>query len=193
MSASSAEAAPVLRTPRLCLRPLTAEDAPALAAIGALPEVGRMMFTLRMPFDVAAAEAWIARFPWTGRPGLRLGVEREGALVGAVSLGSDAEGPPSASYFLSPAVAGQGVATEAVAAFLDFVIGRFALPAVKAEVFTDNPASGRVLAKLGFRPAGEGQGRTPARPDPAPTRLLRLDRAGWDARCGAGPASRRPI
>ncbi len=168
----------MIATPRLRLRPLTVADAPALAAIGEVPEVGRMMCTLRAPFDAAAAADWIARFPRTGRPGLRLGIEREGKLIGAVSLGSDAEGPPSLSYFLAPAASGQGLASEAVQAFLDLVMPRFGLVAVLAEYFADNPASGKVLMKLGFRPTGRGTGRTPARPEPAPTILCRLDRAG---------------
>jgi RimJ/RimL family protein N-acetyltransferase len=110
-SADWADPGPVIATPRLRLRPLTVADAPALAGIGAPPEVGRMMCTLRAPFDAAAVADWISRFPWTGRPGLRLGIERGGVLVGAVSLGSDAGGPPSVGCFLDPAAAGQGLAT----------------------------------------------------------------------------------
>ncbi|MFN5244217.1 MAG: GNAT family N-acetyltransferase, partial [Novosphingobium sp.] len=91
---------------------------------------------------------------WRGRPGFRLAVcLPDGALIGTVGIGPEA--PPSCAYFIDPAPAGQGFATEAMQALLADAIPRFAFTEIEADHFADNPASGRVLRKAGFRPTGQ--------------------------------------
>src|ERR1700754_2539273 len=48
----------------------------------------------------------------------------------------------------------QGYATEAARRVLDFAFAELDAPSVWAGWFHDNPRSGNVLAKLGFRPKG---------------------------------------
>ncbi|NJM83439.1 MAG: GNAT family N-acetyltransferase, partial [Tabrizicola sp.] len=117
---------------------------------------------------------WIRHSLWRGAPGFRLGVWlRQGPLIGTVGLGGD---PVSCAYVIDPAHAGQGHATEAMAAFLDDAFTRFDLTAMVADHFTDNPASGRVLAKLGFVETGHGLGKSAARALPEPNVHYRLTR-----------------
>ncbi|MEL7544684.1 MAG: GNAT family protein, partial [Pseudomonadota bacterium] len=57
-----------------------------------------------------------------------------------------------------------------------------AVDAVVASVFLDNPASARVLAKLGFVESGRGAGWSRARGDSAiPEVRMRLTREQWQA------------
>ena len=52
---------------------------------------------------------------------------------------------------------------------------------VKPIVFTDNPASARVLKKLGFVAVGEGLGESAARVDAYPIILYRLRRDDYES------------
>ena len=167
----------ILRTARLVLRPLQDADWPELARIGGQPEVARMMASVRAPWAEADVRAWIARSEWRGRPGFRLAVcLPDGALIGAVGIGPEAV--PSCAYFIDPAHAGQGYATEAMQALLADAIPRFALTDIEADHFADNPASGRVLLKLGFAKTGTGMGTSGARGGPAPMVLYRWTQGG---------------
>ena len=60
-------------------------------------------------------------------------------------------------YWLGKPYWGQGYATEAGGRVVAFAFEELKAERLNAGWFHDNPASGRVLAKLGFRPAGEGE------------------------------------
>lgn len=159
---------------RLRLAPLDPErDADTMARIGGMPEVARQMFSLRAPWPEAEVRDWITASRWRGCLGFRLGIWRGAALIGMVGIGGR---PCSVSYFIDPAEAGQGYASEAMRAFLAVCLERFALPELVADHFADNPASGAVLRKLGFRQTGMGMGESGARQGLHPMVEYRLDR-----------------
>ncbi|MFC3182371.1 GNAT family N-acetyltransferase [Cypionkella sinensis] len=160
-------------TPRLRLAPLNIErDWRDIARIGGDPLVAPMTSSHRSPWPEAEVRAFLAESQWQGRPGFRLGIWHGAALIGAVGIWDD---PAETGYFLDPAYWGQGFATEAMQAFLPQMMARFGLTEMQADHCTDNPASGSVLRKLGFRPIGEGIGDSLAR-GPVPISLYRLDR-----------------
>ncbi|HET9336851.1 MAG TPA: GNAT family N-acetyltransferase, partial [Sphingomicrobium sp.] len=69
---------------------------------------------------------------------------------------------------------GKGFATEAGRALID-IAKALKLPRLEASHFLDNPASGRVLEKLGFKPTGLSAERySCARGGEAMARLYRL-------------------
>ena len=70
---------------------------------------------------------------------------------------------------------GQGIASEALAAFLDDMVPRLGLSGVTAEAFEENAASRAVLGRARFVETGRGRGTAAARPDPAPVRRYRRD------------------
>jgi len=170
-----------IETPRLTLRPFTDDDVAPLARIGADPRVAPMMGTIPVPWPEDDVRRWIARSRFRGAVGFRLAiVRRGGGLVGGAGLGG---APASLAYFLDPACWGQGYATETMRAFLAACLARFpGLDVVAADHFADNPGSGRVLEKLGFRRTGPGMGRSLARLEPAPNIHYRLMRAEFEAR-----------
>jgi RimJ/RimL family protein N-acetyltransferase len=63
-------------------------------------------------------------------------------------------------------------------ALLADAIPRFALTEIDADHFADNPASGRVLLKLGFAKTGTGTGTSGARDGPAPMVTYRWTQGG---------------
>ena len=79
-------------------------------------------------------------------------------------------------WMLLPAYWGRGYATEAGRAVIDIARKGLRLPKLSAGHFTDNPASGRVLEKLGFRPIGRIAARYSAgRGAAAPCKLFEFD------------------
>ena len=159
-------------TDRLRLAPLEiARDWRDIARIGGDPQVARMTSSHRSPWPEADVRACLAESQWSGKLGFRLGIWFENHLVGAIGIWDN---PVEIGYFLDPAVWGRGIATEAMAAFLPQMITRFGLTDVIADHCTDNPASGAVLRKLGFRQTGEGMGESLER-GPVPIAIYRLE------------------
>jgi RimJ/RimL family protein N-acetyltransferase len=79
-------------------------------------------------------------------------------LIGLVGGGRNAEtGVFEIGYWIAPVFWGQGIATEAAGAFKQHLIKTFGVQLLTADHFEDNPASGRVLSKLGFVETGRGE------------------------------------
>ncbi|ABV93207.1 GCN5-related N-acetyltransferase [Dinoroseobacter shibae DFL 12 = DSM 16493] len=159
---------PELRTARLHLRPLAPGDAAALARIAGHPKVAPNIFVATIPWPEVEAAALIARDTWRGTLGFRLAIcLPEGRMIGSIGVSRQ----PHIFYFLDPDSWGRGYAREAVRAFADAVQTRFDLPVLGAEVFTDNPASGKVLKACGFARTGQSMATSRARLEPAPVFL----------------------
>ena len=171
------------RTARLLLRPGWAEDAPALAAAISDEQVVRNLATAPWPYRLRDAEAFLAQ-PRDPRLPSFLIFERTDAaprLLGSCGLGRRPSGGVELGYWVARRYWGRGVATEASLALLD-IARTLKLPRLQASHFLDNPASGRVLEKLGFEPIGITAPRMScARAAEAPARLFRLDLALEDA------------
>jgi RimJ/RimL family protein N-acetyltransferase len=81
-----------------------------------------------------------------------------GELMGLAGGGeNDVTGLIDFGYWVSPAYWGQGYATEAAQAVLQWFVQVQGRRQLTASYFRDNPASGRVLDKLGFRAVGESR------------------------------------
>lgn len=142
-----------LRTERLFLRPAWLEDAPELTrAIGHEPVV-RMLSRVPWPYREEHAREWIEapRDPYLPSLLITLPGER-GRIAGVCGLHED-EGEIAVGYWLEPESWGRGYATEALRGVvaLAHLAGHRRLVSRHA---LDNPASGRVLRKAGFRPTG---------------------------------------
>ncbi|WP_084787606.1 GNAT family N-acetyltransferase [Sphingomonas yabuuchiae] len=152
------------RTPRLLLRPAWPEDAAALAQAIGHEAVARMAARVPYPYTIGDAEQWLARPCGPTEPRLLItALDRGGApeLIGGIAIITGDTGH-ELGYWLTPAAWGRGYATEAGQAVI--AMARHALPIARlgAWHFADNPASGRVLTKLGFRPTGQRMARASA-------------------------------
>lgn len=165
------------RTKRLTLRHLWPEDAPALAAAIGHEAVIRNLAHVPMPYTLADAQAF-ARVPRApDEPVFAILSHASGAprLIGGIGLHPEGDGV-ELGYWLTPDAWGRGYATEAGRAVV--AMARHALPLTRLRGwhFADNPASGRVLTKLGFRPTGERRVRTSrGRDAPVPSVGYALD------------------
>ncbi|GAA4829753.1 hypothetical protein GCM10023221_01410 [Luteimicrobium xylanilyticum] len=149
----SAPAPPVLRARGgLRLRPWTPDDAPAVRAVYADPDVRR--WHARTVEDDDEARELVAG--WTGEWGARTGAhwavdDDGGALVGRVTLvdvdGRD--GTAEIGYWTAPDARGRGVATAAVEAVVGWAKAG-GLRRLEIEHAVGNVASCRVAARSGF-------------------------------------------
>jgi RimJ/RimL family protein N-acetyltransferase len=164
------------RTPRLLLRPGFAEDAPALAAAIADEGIVRNLATAPWPYRMRDAEAFLASPRDPVLPSLLIFERTGGApqLVGSCGLGRRPSGAVELGYWIATPFWGRGFATEACIALVD-IARTLGLASLEGSHFVDNPASGRVLEKLGFEPLGIIAPRLScARGSEVPARLMRL-------------------
>lgn len=149
---------PILATGRLVLRPPTLDDAPAIATLAADRRIADTTGTLPHPYTLADAE-WFVRHVtrpdadaevWAIVRGADPAVVRGDHVVGVIGLHA-ARDPAVAElgYWVGVPHWGQGIATEAARAVLDHAFGARSLEVVFADHLTRNPASHRVMEKLG--------------------------------------------
>lgn len=164
------------RTSRLLLRPGWAEDAPALASAIADEAIVRNLATAPWPYGVAEAEAFLAKPRDLVLPTFLITERTDGAprLVGACGFGRRPSGAVELGYWIARAHWNRGFATEAGRALID-IARTLRLAQLEASHFVDNPASGRVLEKLGFYATGlTAERHSCARNGEAPTRMFRM-------------------
>ena len=171
------------RTPRLLLRPGFPEDAPALATAMSDAAIARNLAVVPWPYSLRDAEAFLASPRDPILPSLLIFERGAGApqLVGSCGLGRRPSGAVEMGYWIARSHWGRGLATEACTALVD-IARTLGLARLEASHFIDNPASARVLDKLGFESTGLiAPRRNCARGADIPARLMRLPLAAGAA------------
>jgi RimJ/RimL family protein N-acetyltransferase len=144
---------PVIETPRLRLRPLRESDLDALAALNANPEVTRYLGSGK---TLDRAESWRQIACFVGHQQIRgysiLAIEdrTSGAIIGRTGPWFS-EGWPmlEVGWIVDPKWQGQGIASEAGRASLDWSFANLNIDRACSLIAPDNAASARVAAKLG--------------------------------------------
>ncbi len=152
------------RTERLLLRPGWVEDAPALTAAFAREDVVLKLATAPWPYTVSDAETYLGRSRTVGEADMLIFQRTMGAprLIGGIGL-ADRDGDLELGYWIVPSHWGLGFATEAGHAVIAMARDTLRLDRIVSGHFTDNPASGRVLGKLGFTQTGSELRKSSAR------------------------------
>ncbi|GFZ99455.1 N-acetyltransferase [Blastomonas marina] len=141
------------RSDRLLLRPPWPEDAQAIFAAIGEEAIVRNLARAPWPYCEDDARAFVA-LPIDPRcPRFLVTRTSDAKLVGCIGIDERA-GESELGYWIASEFWGQGYATEAALAVLEIarLCGHRDLVAGH---FVDNPASGRVLEKVGFLPTGE--------------------------------------
>ncbi|PZU58436.1 MAG: GNAT family N-acetyltransferase [Sphingobium sp.] len=143
------------RTKRLLLRPGWLEDAPALAAAIGDEAVLRNLARAPSPYHVEDAESFLSMAADPLLPLFLIFSRTRGAprLVGGCGLLRDDAGRPELGYWIARPYWGLGFATEAARAVMG-IARATGIKGVVSSHMLDNPASGNVLRKVGFRPTG---------------------------------------
>lgn len=152
-----ATATTVLNTQRLLLRTFQIEDAGRLAHLAGVKAVSDTMLSLPYPYSVEQARATIGNFEsdFASRVGFHFAIElRTNPIdfIGYMAIKDiDWEHEQAElSFWLDAGHRSKGYVTEAGAAVLELAFGEFSLNRVCAYHMRRNPASGRVLSRLGF-------------------------------------------
>ena len=167
------------RTSRLTLRPAWPEDAPALARAIGHEDVVTKLSHVPWPYALGDAQDFLSR-PRTATDAFFLILSHETdypRIVGGMGIHPEPSGNGHEfGYWLTPSAWGRGYATEAGRAVVAIARHALGLKRLNAGHFVDNPASGRVLAKLGFRSTGRIEPRhCRARGTETPCALFELD------------------
>jgi RimJ/RimL family protein N-acetyltransferase len=163
---STTPAGQVLRTERLELRPLALGDAARIAALAGDWDIARMTARIPYPYSLVDADAWISSI---GDGEFVRGIVHQGQLIGACGYVVDESGAAEIGYWIGKDHWGQGFATEAARAIIGHCFGAGGFKRVVCCHYQDNPASKRVIEKLGFRLIGPCVGWCEARQSEAPT------------------------
>jgi RimJ/RimL family protein N-acetyltransferase len=167
------------RSQNLFLRPAFPEDAAAILAGIGEEAIVRNLARAPWPYTLADARAFAAQPQDPRLPHFLVTLPGHG-VIGSAGLGEH-EGEPEIGYWIAREHWGRGYATEAARAVLRIArtLGHTRLTAGH---FADNPASGRVLRKLGFVPTGRIAKR------PCRARGAVVDSVEYALDCDAGMA-----
>lgn len=168
-----------LKTERLVIRAFQASDMHRLHQIASQLDVARMTAGFPHPMSLQEITDWAMARRYQGSAGFCAGVFlKDGTLIGLTGMAPEGA---STMYAYHRAHWGKGYATEAQRALLGWAFEQFDLSQTTADHFHDNPASGRVLEKLGFEKTGEGVGKSKARLEPETVIEYRLTRTRFES------------
>lgn len=150
---------PTLQTERLLLRPFELSDAPDVQRLAGAVEIAAFTLNIPHPYEDGIAEAWISghqeRFEHGETLGFAITLRSDGSLVGAIGLDIDRKNERAAlGYWIGVPYWGQGYCTEAARGVVSYGFEMVGLNRIHASHFSGNPASGRVMQKVGMTREG---------------------------------------
>ena len=151
---------PVIKTERLILRPFELSDASDVQRYAGDYDIARTVANIPYPYEDGMAEEWInshaEKFEENNELTLAITHKQKKYLIGAIGLVRIAAEHQHAEmgYWIGKPFWGNGYCSEAARALLDFSFNSLKLNRVFAFHFAHNPASGRVLQKIGMTHEG---------------------------------------
>lgn len=151
---------PRIQTDRLLLRAFAPADAAAVKRLAGAWAIADTTRSIPHPYPEGAAEAWIRSHPRGFATGalhcFAVTVQVNGELTGAVSLMNPV--PEAAlmeiGYWIGVDYWKHGYCTEAARAVIDYGFAVLGLNRIHGHCLKRNPASGRVMEKLGMTEEG---------------------------------------
>ena len=148
-----------LETARLLLRPFALSDASDVQRLAGNRAIADTTLNVPHPYEDGMAEEWIS----THQPGFEAGeqavfaatLKAGGDLIGAVGLTIVSEfDRAEMGYWIGVPYWGHGYCTEAARRILEFGFCDLELNKIHASHLDRNPASGRVMQKIGMSHEG---------------------------------------
>ncbi len=145
---------PTLTTERLVLRPLGASDAPTVQRLAGEKDVASTTRLIPHPYPPGMAEHWIGTLPelYQRAEMINWGIAIDGGLLlGTIRLTlNPVDNHAEMGYWVGKPYWNNGYCTEAARAVVAYGFEKLDLERIYANYMARNPASGRVLAKLGM-------------------------------------------
>ena len=151
--------APPLLTERLLLRSLTLEDAADVQRLAGDRDIASTLPNMPHPYEDGVAEKWIRscyeKFEKDEALNFAITLRTDKNLIGGIELRLDQENENGElGYWIGKPYWNLGYATEAARAVVAYSFEVLKLNRIYAYHFTRNPASGRVLEKIGMHYEG---------------------------------------
>lgn len=173
----------LIETCRLRFRPWADSDAEALFKYASDSDVGpragwpphqSVAESLKVIRDIFSnGHTWALELKATGEPIGCMGYYD--CWESNIGIGED---DAELGYWIAKPYWNQGLCTEALRALIDWCFNKKGFQTLWADFFVDNPASGRVMEKCGFRDTGEVNWLSQLyRGDERPVKVMRLDYA----------------
>jgi RimJ/RimL family protein N-acetyltransferase len=177
----------VIETGRLRLRSLRDADLGDLVSLINNWEIARWTSSVPHPYSEADGREWIAlvrRDHAGGHPRrFAIAVRATDRLIGGVGLdgstGDDSD-EPALGYWLGEAYWGNGYASEAAAAIIDYGLRGLGMATIRAYTDPGNLASQKVLLRCGLGRVGEIELAEPTREGARRAPLFRISRREFD-------------
>ena len=179
---------PVLETKRLAMRAPRLEDAKSVAALANDRRIAENTARIPHPYQMTDAEGFVGKPNKPGEAVFMITLHDD-TIVGVCSVGFHDE-TPELGYWMGVPYWGNGYATEALHALVDYAFTDLNHDALQAGARVTNPASRRVLEKCGFQWTGVGLYRIASIKSSAPIDRFRLERGIWSALKGWGRMKR---
>ncbi len=151
---------PSIATPRLLLRPFAPSDAADLSRLAGERAIADTTLNVPHPYEREMADEWIATHPGAFESGeavqFAITLRASGELLGSIGLSSIdlRHSRAELGYWIATTHWNQGFCTEAARAVIDHAFTVLRVRRVYANHLPRNPASGRVLRKLGMQHEG---------------------------------------
>ena len=168
-----------LETERLILRPPQESDAAAMAPLANNLTLTKNTVSMPYPYTLDDARAFITRSRERRAKGadFPFAIFKKAGMTLIGAVGVHPERNFELGYWIGEPFWGQGYATEAARRVVRFAFEELNANKIVAGWYHDNPASGRVLEKLGFRHEKEEERPSMARGQAATCRMMALTRA----------------
>jgi [ribosomal protein S5]-alanine N-acetyltransferase len=145
---------PTLTTERLVLRPLAPGDAPTVERLAGEKDIASTTRLIPHPYPPGMAEHWIGTLPelYQRAEMINWGIALDGGvLLGTIRLTlNPVDNHAEMGYWVGKPYWNNGYCTEAARAVVAYGFDKLDLERIYANYMARNPASGRVLAKLGM-------------------------------------------
>lgn len=154
-----ADKLPILRSERLILRPFRLSDAKRVQELAGSKAVASTTLNIPHPYADGVAEEWITNHEknFQDRHSLTLAIclKESDELIGCIGLLlSVPDQNASLGYWIGEPYWNQGYCTEAAKVMIKYAFEQLDLHRVFATHISHNPASGRVMTKLGTKQEG---------------------------------------
>ncbi|MBN2011787.1 GNAT family N-acetyltransferase [candidate division KSB1 bacterium] len=149
---------PVLQTKRLILRAFKMNDAPVVQFLAGDFAIADTTSTIPHPYPNGAAEDWISTHETDllMDRGIDWAIARrqDSCLIGAITIRIKENEKAEIGYWIGKPYWGQGYCSEAAQEVLEYGFLVKGLNRIYAFHFSRNPASGRVMQKIGMNQEG---------------------------------------
>ncbi len=175
---------PSLETERLLLRPFLPEDAPRVHRLANCREVTSTTLNLPFPYELQHARQWIATheslYEKNKQAIFAITIRVTKEMIGAVGLSRNAaHARAELGYWIGHEFWNQGFATEAARAVIEFGFSRLKLNRIFAHFMAQNPASGKVMQKVGMQFEGELRQHVIKKGQPLDLHIYSILKSDW--------------